>query len=622
MYEEELCELLQENNKSILISGKFGTGKTTLLRKVLEKEQFKTSKILEVKMYDEFIEENYIDFLFSKLKGEEYRKANVLKKIHLKHGPSAYIAITDVVLLLLLQCVKLITTNDTEPNTVIIVLIGINLFILNFCKERIKVKAEKISYIKKKLKKYDYLVIDDLDRVYTNTTEVLKMVHFLYENNAEYQIILVSDRKRFESDGIDVLEKYYDISFEMPAQLIAEEGMKKLNKSLEEIRYQDEVTPVLNLLKKLDIRTINKVTKHYEYDLKFSTQRIKKLFRSDYLFMLIMNYKYNDADFIVDELCRIQARDNVFPFNQNTPEKWKEKLEKIKNMPLEKEETLYIIRCFAYAIERPVYGDKINFNTMNSTKRISDNRLWDTPEIYRINGQLSQSYSHDDVVNNFEEWVKNNRDSVTKPMYLKYKHTKGYEAKDFMYKFINSEALTIADKTKLYNFVSDDIFGDLPMIEKEFPNLYLTYLINNSHYDSSMIKNRYSNNIGNFKKLWGQISYVSKIELISFEVTVEEKIFSDKLKNDIEELNNLFYTMSLLDEPWYNIEIFSEEIIDGKVNKDALISVKEQIEKRKYELQNYEGRIHNSKKVFNDYDRQIELLDNGISTTKTEKSVE
>ncbi len=171
-YEKELKKILEDrNNKVILINGEFGDGKTTLLHNVLKIGSFeerktinnflklKKKKNLELKVYGEYVEENYVDYLYNILKS----KTNLIEKIATFIKNNFMLLLWSFIILslfffktLFLEYLNYLTINSKF----LLLYLFFMALILVYLKSNIENKFKKtyinkIKYKKKNLKKYN-----------------------------------------------------------------------------------------------------------------------------------------------------------------------------------------------------------------------------------------------------------------------------------------------------------------------------------------------------------------------------------------------------------------------------------------------------------------------------------
>lgn len=257
-------------------------------------------------MYEEYVESNYIDFLYEKCMEKKLSNKNFFIRGISKNYKTILVIFCEFLLVVSLFLLKDATMSKNTPLYLTIILIIVYLG-NSFLKEKLNSKVDKLIFIKKFLNLYDFVLVDDLDRIYANHTEVLKMLHFLQENLNNTKLILLSDKSKFEENGIDILEKYYDISFEIPKFEISRCIIGKFSREIQPILYNDEIDEVLAMMRNLNIRTIKRIINHYNEDLIYNSTNVKKFFRSDYIFMLMIYYKYNDVEFIINKISDLKS---------------------------------------------------------------------------------------------------------------------------------------------------------------------------------------------------------------------------------------------------------------------------------------------------------------------------
>lgn len=254
--------LEKENNKSIMIDGKFGRGKTTSLDLALEKIKSKDgNENKKEKKFDvggEIGNDNYLFFLYDEL--VVYKKK--------------YLFVSTMILILIFALIKypifsidksnLISdinnvlyiniTNFSISHLLFLIMILIYFWryggVLKFMiMKKLGLESSNIFLkkgIKKELKEYDYLIIDDLDRVYNKETlfEVMKLISYLYElissKQINFKLVLIGDKKMINDrlnydnkEKVDYLEKFVDetIPFVSQQEIILDEIEKEVGKS-------------------------------------------------------------------------------------------------------------------------------------------------------------------------------------------------------------------------------------------------------------------------------------------------------------------------------------------------------------------------------------------------------
>lgn len=225
-------DIQSRNIKTIMITGKFGTGKTSLLDELLE--DVDEENVLKIEFYSEFIEENYVDMLYNKSFGKY--KQNIFKLNTI---------LVFVFMIIMTNFNEIYSMPEVQVNiekfikflysfgslaaiSIIILLIALVTYIFFYPIFQSKLyenlfyaKNKKLNTVKKYLGKFEYIVIDDLDRVYLDrNSEVLKMIHFIstevVTDKSKSKLILVGDKEKFKEKNIDMLEKYYDFVITIP----------------------------------------------------------------------------------------------------------------------------------------------------------------------------------------------------------------------------------------------------------------------------------------------------------------------------------------------------------------------------------------------------------------------
>lgn len=601
-YEEHLLDIIEDNH-TILINGEFGTGKSTMLEHVFENEIYDSKKILKLKVYEEYVEDNYIDFLYSKLEGEKNLRENIISKFLRKNNKKIIIAGIDAGLLVILKMLSFRLTNGFS-NTVSIMIILTGLyFIFLVLKEVSESKIEKISFIKNELKNYDYVVIDDLDRIYIDTKEILKMIHFLSEEQKGFKLILISDKKKFIENEIDILEKYYDISFEIPNELIVQSKVQIFVKELEDICYQDDLDDVEKILRELSIRELNKVINHYKNDK--NSQITNNLFRSDYLFMIIIYYRYGSYDNVVDTLIQIQEMFNDWNiYNSNGEQQIFDKsIELINELELSSKEKLYLMNNVAYSKEKKVYSGKINANETHIGIRVAENRLIDYPIEYKINSFYLDKLNFNKIETDFTYWLENDIDMINGNVFRMYEHLDKDKANKEVIQFINNNydvGRNLYSYVKAYVIEHEEIVRDYPNVK------YLSLYVSSSGLND---KNKYIQIVESLKEIWNDTSNSVKLEILEIEYFAEEDNFLKIVLNNDVLINKISDKMIKKERPYRFYDFFNKKLQVIDVN-----NIQEIISQLSEFVQNIKN--NDSSKHDKDLINQIKKYESDIDSLK------
>ncbi len=535
-YENELKELLNNKNlNSIFINGKFGEGKSRLLKEVLndmDKEE------LELKLYGEYIETNYIDYLYESLKSQKNIFQNSIDSI-LKNNNILYIFLLLFIPIMPFLYKKTLSNFSVNNNFIsflflITILILATLYIFsNMLLNELKlVKKRKVNFIKKKIKQYDFIIIDDLDRVYIKNNEVLKMIHFLYEEVEESKktkLILLGDKEQFIGDDkLDVLEKYYDISFDVAKEQIVEVIIKNIKEFLNsnwfsKIEENNDLSFIEKIWKNLEPRKLLKISKQLKREGYLDT--VKALNRNDFLFVLTL-YVENKVPMtkfykiirgvIGDGFDRYDLYKKATTVDSDFEKKVIELLDDTE-LNLSKEYKGYLI--FEY--ER--YINRKNFAELN--------RLFYMPKAYIINSSRIDLLKEEEILNQYDDLIKNGE--LTEYYYYTYSRANSQE--EAMLKVLN---ICECDETLngKYTDLFKNYFYDGSGYIKNYPNeVFKVIVFNDNGYVSKYTYDRLKKNLsGSYDKL----NIGNKFELLYREAFQEgEDYFKNKIlpkyKNEI-----------------------------------------------------------------------------------------
>lgn len=564
-YETHLTQLLKSNYDSILINGGFGTGKTTMLNHVLDFEEFKDKKKLELKVYEEYVEENYIDFLYEKLVYEHKKNTNKYKLFLKKNLKLVMTTLIDIALIVILAAINFRLKDGVASGVYGIFTILSLYFIFSILKVQSQKKSEKVEFIKKELEQYDFVIIDDLDRVYFDTNEILKMVQFLSEVNLKFKLILLSDKNKFEVKNIDVLEKYYDISFEIPSEIITQTKVNLFINGLEEIEYKDDIDIIKIILLQVDIRTLNKIISHYEYDKENNLQVVEKLFRSDYIFILIVYYKYGEYDNVINTLLEIRNTLNLAYLEKDKQLVVDRCVEKVNNLALNKQECNYLINNIAYKLGYKTYVGKIQLNSLDRVTSIAQNRLIEYPIEYKVNSFYLDVVTFTEVKENFPDWLKNEPSKINKNVFEMYKSIVGEKADKVVIDFIEENF----DEGRKFTIFVKGYLDSIQYPIETYPNInYLNLVKNMRGYDDHDL---YDYNIEGFKELWDKVSTTAQLEILEIESYTDEKYFLEIILNDVKLAKQIASKMIERNRPNRFVEFYYKT---GKIEYIELDTIK------------------------------------------------
>lgn len=290
-YEEYLSSLLQSSElNSIFINGPFGCGKTTMLEYVLKSMDEKNDYI-KIDLYGANIENN-LDFIYSQFKNQESKVTQILKNT-ITHTITSFLALVAVI-------IGAMYSKSTEIS--IFITIAILYTIVSAYIQYTKTTSYKENYIQKKINSLDYIIVDDLDRAYIDKTSIVSLIHIIsnYINTStETTLILVGNRYTFfeknnliPTEQTHLLEKYYDFDFEFPIDIVRDQYINILKKSIPIVKYNvEQLSEMEPLIKNCSTRNIMKTNRYINFNLKFDPMVVTKLYISDYLFIAILYSK-------------------------------------------------------------------------------------------------------------------------------------------------------------------------------------------------------------------------------------------------------------------------------------------------------------------------------------------
>lgn len=581
-YEDELKELLNNKNlNSIFINGKFGEGKSRLLKEVLNDMN---KQELELKLYGEYIETNYIDYLYESLKSQKNIFQNSIDAILKKNN------ILYIFLLLFVPIIpflyKKTLSNFSLNNYFISFLFLITILILailyifsNMLLNELKlVKKRKVNFIKKKIKQYDFIIIDDLDRVYIKNNEVLKMIHFLYEEvekSEKTKLILLGDKEQFIGDDkLDVLEKYYDLSFNIAKEQIVEVIIKNMKDFLNtnwfsKIEENNDLDFIEKIWRNLEPRKLLKISKQLKAEGYLDS--VKVLNRNDFLFVLTLYVENKVAMTKFYKIIRDVIGDgfdkyDLYKKGTTKDSDWKKKvIEQLddKELNLPKEYKSYLI--FEY--ER--YINRKNFAELN--------RLFYIPKAYIINSSRIDLLKEEEILNQYDDLIK--KGDLTDYYYYTYLRANSPEKATL-------EILNICEGDEKsngrYTRLVKDYFYDEREYIKNYPNEAFKSIVYNAngYVDVSI----YESLKDSYLETYDKLNIRNKLELLEREVLQEgEKYFTNKIlpKNKDEIIDKMIE----IKRPYNYLEIFGEDTKHAKTTQIKsllevyLISMKESKEK-------------------------------------------
>ncbi len=543
-YENDLEELILDNQiKSIFINGKFGEGKTTLLNHVLKSERLIKNKKLELKIYGEYVEENYIDFLYEILKEDQRcleKFFNLLNDIVYVIIPSIFLLISILINKILIEDLPFF--NDQSEiflgNLIIVVLVISG---IKYLEEKLKKpNISKVEFIKKKIKKYDYIIMDDLDRLYINTKEIVKMIHFLYENiNNNKKIIMLGYKENFKEKDSDILEKYYEKSFDIFTEVIVDKKIKEikyiLNKNWNSnIGYNNDLYYIEGMWLQLTPRKLIKIIKHINKD-KY-LEGLKSLNRNDFLFILTL-YIENRVPMSMFYETINEMISNKGNFNNGN------EIKEMNKKLLDKEELNLNLKEKKYLLD--AYDEYYDNNSSEL------NRFFYRPTEYKMNSYYKDLLSEEEIIDNYTELIRSG--GLTEYYYNTYlRATSQKEALSKLLDICEGDEIL----NGLYTYLVRDYFYDGSEYIKDYPNEAFKSIVynTNGYVDTNIYKKLKDRYLETYDKL----NIRNKLELLEREVFQEgEKYFTNKiLPKDKEEIIN---KMIEIKRPYNYLGIFGED---------------------------------------------------------------
>ncbi len=568
-YEDQLKKVLKSDYHSILINGNFGTGKTTMLSYVFNLDEFNDEKVLNLKAYEEYVETNYIDYLYNKLIFENLKEMGTWKRFYHNYSNLIMITIIDIIIFLFTTWLTNALT-DGVPTTIYLMIIVLFVFgVVNIFKTQIG-NLDKLEKISELVKKYDYVVIDDLERIFWDYKEILKMIQYLNENISEVKIILLADKEKFQEKEIDILEKYYDLSFEIPSSLIVQNKVLEFIEKLEEYPGQEadesNMRKIKEILFQLNIRNVNKIITHYNSDMQNNKEIVSRLVRSDYLFMLIQYYTLNNYNNFTHLLYDIKKEcSELFISDDEKQEKLDDAVKKINTLDISNLEKKYLIESLAYSKEKKVFKEKI-MNNSNKGRRLLQNRLFDFPIEYKINSFYLNVPNFREVQENFLIWLEKEHEKINYHTFDMYKHINGQKAVEECSEYINENYI---EGKKFYSLIKNDVTDEI--ISDKANIKYLKSIEDMRGYDDGYT---YEENKDIFEELWNKLDNRAKLEILEIEAFTGRKYFLEKyILNDADMIETIIDEMINSNRPYRFKEFFIDTGNIEKIDKEDVESI-------------------------------------------------
>ncbi len=249
--QDELKHCLQDENiKSVLINGKPGSGKTTLVQSSLD-----TKFVLNLNPFTDNISDNYLNYLFS-----EVRFANIYH----------YVPVIIVWLIIIVIQVSLL-----KADSMLLLVVGIATTLL-ILKNPIISRKLKQKLIINELKTLDLIVIDELENSLMQDDETLKLINFIHNNITENQKIVLLADLTCDLSIKAKLNQYYDYRLDFDNNVIKDELINTFNIDNDALK---------KLMLEVELTDLEKIKCHY------STQNItQKMYLNDQIFKLILMY--------------------------------------------------------------------------------------------------------------------------------------------------------------------------------------------------------------------------------------------------------------------------------------------------------------------------------------------
>lgn len=348
--EEQLKKkLMNKKLKSILINGKFGEGKTTLLKKVLEEE----GKIKELKPYTDNGNTQFLDYLF-----EETIFQNI---------------IFYVLFLFICMVIYFVQYKYFAKDNVNILFIIFGIIVTIIVKNTLFSRKAKEKLVLWQLANYKYIIIDDIDRCINGNFDILKLVHFLYNNLKEgQQLIILGDIYKFNlEDSSNYLEKYVESRVDVNNYIAKVEYMNQIYDLGREEYSQKDIRDIYTMLEYVTIRNLIKIKE----DILLANE--ETIYFPDKVFLSLINHdkSINKIEFLyqIENINRKIVKEKFHLKRED-----KEKIEKIdtiiedefknKLSPLQKS---YLKDMYTLEYQENVYINKDDKNKLFKNYRIN-----------------------------------------------------------------------------------------------------------------------------------------------------------------------------------------------------------------------------------------------------------
>lgn len=285
-YENILERYLLGNYKSIFINARYGMGKTTLINNCFKRETLKNKERITLEPYIDNNELDYINYLF-----------NIF--IEKRQLGKMYYMLYVVIFIIITIIIKFTSVDDIGENLIILLCAVIIATLI----KNIKIKREiKKKFIIWNLNRYDYIIIDDIDRCFYDEQigkQILKIIHFLHIStiNSKTKFIVCGDYSNLcDDNGENMIEKYIDNKFDISTKKIASGMIKnQLFEGRQECIYkmydENDWHLINEILETCSLRSLEKIINDID--------NIEPIYLLDNIYILIIKYeqKININDF-------------------------------------------------------------------------------------------------------------------------------------------------------------------------------------------------------------------------------------------------------------------------------------------------------------------------------------